>query len=415
MTAVLRDHEAERAVLGAVMLAPSALGRLLNEEGLRPEHFARLDHAAVLQAMAALHDRGERPDTLTLRAELQRSESVAPDQVAVLVDDLAGHTPDSSSWRSYARQVMDLAHRRQLKLAAQMIGEAADTGDMDKLSDAEQLLTSPADVEPSTWAPREIAERMFARLDSPAPQTFRWPFSALDNWTGGGLRRKQIVLIGGWTSNGKSVLFDQVLERLAGQGLRVHSYINEMSEEERTDRTVARLSGVPFWRVHSRDLRPEDRVRVDGHLTQINVGMTECAGWTAAEIARHIRWNRWDACGVDIVHEIAHREERDLAEIAQTLRAAAKQTDCILVLCVHLNDNRVTQPQRPTPVLRDVRGSGMLVRGADVVLMVHRDDNEDGVPTLDGSIFAAKIRNGSPSAMKVRFDPDRMRFLPRAA
>jgi replicative DNA helicase len=119
--------------------------------------------------------------------------------------------------------------------------------------------------------------------------------------------------------------------------------------------------------------------------------------------------------GVDILHEIAHREERDLAEIAQVLRATAKSVSCALITCVHLNDNRVTTPRRPVPVLRDVRGSGMLVRGADVVLLIHRDDDEDGVPTPQGTLFAAKIRNGQPNAMGVVFQPNHMRFVPRVA
>ena len=49
------------------------------------------------------------------------------------------------------------------------------------------------------------------------PEMFNWPFSRMDTWTGGGLRRKQIVLIGGWTSNGRSVLYDQILEGLAAK------------------------------------------------------------------------------------------------------------------------------------------------------------------------------------------------------
>ena len=223
----------------------------------------------------------------------------------------------------------------------------------------------------------------------------------------------QLFLAGeNYIATHNSVLYDQILERLGEAGLRVHSYINEMSKRERMDRTVARLSGVPFEKVYTRRLDAKEEVAVRGCLTRVQFGITECAGWTAPEIARHIRWNRWDVAGVDIVHEIAHREERDLAEIAQVLRAAAKQADCILVACVHLNDNRVTAPQRPIPVMRDVRGSGMLVRGADIVLLVHRDDDENGIPQPEGAIFAAKIRNGQPAAMGVMFDPSRMRFLP---
>jgi replicative DNA helicase len=409
MTELLRDFDTEKALLGGLALAPGFAPKLLAEESLREEHFSQTGHAEAFRVLVEMADRGEHPDELTLAAAIENTTVPNP---RAFVADMFAALPDLGSMRGYARRIRDLHHRRQMKLASALISQAADLGDMTKLAEAEGLLTAPVDAEASTWTPEQLRERFADRLDAPAPERYSWPFQAMDRWTGGGLRRKQVVLIGGWTSNGKSVLYDQILERLSEQGLRCHSYINEMSEEERMDRAMARLSGVPFERIYARDLTPEQDVQVRLALPRMSVGMTECAGWTAEEIARHIRWNRWDVAGVDIVHEIEHHDERELAEVARVLRTTAKSVGCILVACVHLNDQRVTSPQRPVPVLRDVRGTGMLTRGADVVLFIHREDDEDGVPAPDGVLFAAKIRNGQPATMRVRFQPDRMRFLP---
>lgn len=410
MTTVLRDPDSERALLSTLMLSPQLLVGVLTDERLRPEHFSSSTYGAALEAMVALSDRGEHPDVLTLAAELER---LGVDDGRLLAERLAGFPAEPGSHRGYARRIRDLHRRRELKLAAALIDQAADLGDPDKLAEGERVLTTPDESEPSTWSGGQLAERYAKRLQSSAPEAFPLPFEKLNRWMGGGLRRKQIVLIGGYSSHGKSVLFDQFLDHLAGQGLRVHSYINEMSEEERVDRAVARISGVPFSAVYARRMTPDQHATVLKSLTRIRVGLTECAGWTAHEIARHIRWNHWDVAGVDIVHEIAHREERDLAEIAQVLRSAAKQAGCVLVACVHLNDQRVTSSKRPVPVLRDIRGSGMLHRGADHVLFVHRDDDEDGMPQNTGVLVAPKIRNGQPNAMGVVFDGERMRFVPR--
>jgi replicative DNA helicase len=54
----------------------------------------------------------------------------------------------------------------------------------------------------------------------------------------------------------------------------------------------------------------------------------------------------------------------------------------------------------------------MLVRGADVVLLVHREDDADGVPQDSAMLLASKIRNGQPSAMGMVFQPEKMRFMP---
>jgi replicative DNA helicase len=208
------------------------------------------------------------------------------------------------------------------------------------------------------------------------------------------------------------VLFDQIMQRLAEAGLNCHSYINEMSESERVDRSMARISGVEFERIYARNLDAQEESHLRKMAGRLRVGLTECAGWTAPEIARHIRWNRWDVAGLDILHEIPHKDERDLAEIAQVLRSTAKSVGCALIAAVHLNDNRVTTPQHPRPVLRDVRGSGMLIRGADVVLFVHRDEDGDGTPKAAGMLSAAKVRNGKPASMGVVFQPHHMQFVP---
>ena len=57
----------------------------------------------------------------------------------------------------------------------------------------------------------------------------------------------------------------------------------------------------------------------------------------------------------------------------------------------------------------------MLVRGADIVLMVHRDDDADGVPQPDGVLLAPKIRNGQPNVMGVVFEAAQMRFVPKVS
>jgi len=408
MTA-LANTDLERDLLAALMLTPAALTGLL-VDGLRSEHFAGRVNAATFEAMVALTDRGADVDPLALAGELDGDARV--EDPRAFISHIAVPPMDAILPSTYARHLRDLHRRRRWQQAARLLNDAAETDSAEKLEEAERLLTRPEDGEQSTWTAEELRKRYRARLTDPAPKAWSWPFSEMNRWTGGGIRRQQMILIGGWTAHGKSILHDQILERLALQGLRVHNYINEMSEAERMDRTMARLSGVPFESIYARKLNDRDRDQLLGdHLGRVRVGITECAGWTAGEIARHIRWNRWDVAGVDIVHEIAHRDERDLAEIAQTLRSTAKSVGCALVACVHLNDNRVTAPQRPVPVLRDVRGSGMLVRGADVVLLVHRQDDEDGIPTDDGVLLAPKIRNGSPAAMKVRFESSSMRFV----
>ena len=58
--------EAEKSVLGAVLLDERHLYALLVEEHLRPDHFYREQHGAVFAAMIELHETDHKIDPLTV-------------------------------------------------------------------------------------------------------------------------------------------------------------------------------------------------------------------------------------------------------------------------------------------------------------------------------------------------------------
>ena len=64
--------EAEKSVLGAVLLDERHLYALVADEQLRPEHFYREQHELVFAAMLKLHDRASRIDQLTVAEALRR-------------------------------------------------------------------------------------------------------------------------------------------------------------------------------------------------------------------------------------------------------------------------------------------------------------------------------------------------------
>src|ERR1022692_1675678 len=88
--------EAEKSVLGAVLLDERHLHSLLVEEQLRPEHFYREQHGAVFAAMLELYEGGG-PAT---------------------IDELAGWVPAAGHAREYGRIVHDNAKLRALLTAS---------------------------------------------------------------------------------------------------------------------------------------------------------------------------------------------------------------------------------------------------------------------------------------------------------
>jgi hypothetical protein len=121
--------EAERAVLGAVLVENSAYA--VAAEILTDATFFRVAHGQVWRAIAALIARREAPDLVTVSAELDRvghlTDAGGPAYVASLVDGVAR----STNVEHYARIVRDHAARRALIAEGQRLitrgYEATDT------------------------------------------------------------------------------------------------------------------------------------------------------------------------------------------------------------------------------------------------------------------------------------------------
>ena len=90
--------EAERAVLGCILIEPSVLPRAI--ELVQPEDFYKEGHRKIFGAMLRLFERSEPADTLTVAEELRRAEALvapldwwAPWQDAAPAQDVGGKRP----------------------------------------------------------------------------------------------------------------------------------------------------------------------------------------------------------------------------------------------------------------------------------------------------------------------------------
>ena len=397
-------EDEERAVLAAVLLAPRMLDPILSRVRLESSHFYDRRLGKIFSAMVELSARDEPIDQITVAAELNRSGS---DSLDAMLLDLASAAPNASSASAYAERIVEIAALRSKREAALAILDAISAEDASGIADAEARLTvSRSNRE--VLSASQVADRVFEYLSGGAAEGFPLPWEALTRATGG-LKPGTVTLIGGWSSHGKSVLIDQILDTAAKRS-KVHLFINEMTVEQRALRWIARNTNAPYSQIANG--------KIDGYETEVanalggfTYGITDAAGWTETDIASEIVRGGWDVVGVDILHLIEHAEERDLARISRALNLAAKRSGAAIVATVHLNEKRIIAARRPPPTLGDIRGSGMLKNDADNVLMVFREQDEEGVEVLpDGRVYVAKARNGALRTVPVSLNSKRMRF-----
>src|SRR5438105_11086314 len=106
--------EAEKSVLGAVLLDERHLYALVVEEHLRPAHFYREQHGAVFAAMLELHESDRKIDHLTVAETLRQHGKLDEVGGAEVIDELAGWVPAAGHAREYGRIVRDNAQLRDL-------------------------------------------------------------------------------------------------------------------------------------------------------------------------------------------------------------------------------------------------------------------------------------------------------------
>jgi replicative DNA helicase len=401
------DHEA--AVLGAILSSSVVLPYVRVEEGLRPGHFYRERYAAIYSAALGLAEAGEPVDLLTVAAELQRRGAGVPEAE---LDLLTAAPPSVGNIRAYARRVVELARLRQKAQGAYAILEGVAHEDRDRIAEGEAGLVVEH-TSNATSTPEELGVALLERHKPGARvEAFPFPFDLLNYYTAGGMRPGGVTLVGGWSSHGKSVFLDQILEGVAKRA-RVHLYINEMTREERVDRYAARAAGLDLSRLLMGRVRDDEYKALFEAAKSVPYGITDAAelGGDVSEVVHHIRANSFQVVGVDILHLFDHDEERDLARISRALNRVAKAAKCHVVATVHLNEKRVIGATRPPPTLGDIRGSGMLKNDADNVAFVFREQVEDGTELLDeGRVYFAKVRQGVLGGVPVIFNGRRARF-----
>src|SRR5438477_11831382 len=135
------DLEAEQAVLGGILIDPDAI--TLVRDLLAPEDFYAEKHTQLYRAAAALADRGDPIDAVTLRDQLERGPGVGRAGGLDYIAELTLTVPSAASVKHYAEIVVAHALRRRLiqaggelsRLGFDMAGTAQDA-----LDNAEQTV-----------------------------------------------------------------------------------------------------------------------------------------------------------------------------------------------------------------------------------------------------------------------------------
>jgi replicative DNA helicase len=435
-----QNLEAERSVLGGMELSRDALEDVLVDVKLKARDFYRPAHQMIFRAVCDMYTRGEPVDPVLLADELTKRGQLAKVGGASYLHDLIQQVPTAAHAQHYAEIVKERAVRRRMTEAGIRITQLgyAD-GDLDDAVNAAgaeifQLTDTHAVgdyalvgnfLEDDIDAIEETARQKGALTGLPTG------FTDLDALLGG-FQPEQFIVLAGRPSMGKSTLAMDFTRACAIQHrLPVGFFSLEMGRREINYRLLSAQAKVALHHIRTGQMTEDDWTRIGRHHdavknapihldTSPNQTFTDIRAKARRMVQRHgVRMIVIDYIQLMKAGTAGSRREenrqQEVADISRSLKLLAKELSLPVIGLSQLNRSPEQRTDKK-PMLSDLRESGAIEQDADLVILLHREDqyNKDTVRAGEADLIVAKHRNGPTATLTVASQLHYSRFVDMA-
>jgi replicative DNA helicase len=254
------------------------------------------------------------------------------------------------------------------------------------------------------------------------PDTVPTGFPSVDRLLGGGLRRRDLVVLGGDIGSGKSALALGIALRVAQQGLGVGFLSGEMDEERLMERALAIEGRVAIDDLRTAKVNDQARAGIGAAAVRLRDLPLVLRPLAAADLDTALeRLDPHRQLGLVIVDYLqlappprgtsAGVQDEEMAAILRRLKAFALERE-VVVLAVAQLPHFSPERANPRPSLDDFGHLGAVKQHADVVLGIYREDMYRPGYGVDGAteLLVAKNRNGPTGFVDLYFYRQWMRF-----
>lgn len=427
--------EAERSLLGALMIDKSAILRVV--DFLEARDFYKGVHQEIYQAMVDLFTKGEPIDLLSVSSRLKDKGQLEAIGGNSYLTELINSVPTAAHTLNYAKIVQRKRILRDLIDASYEIGILGynETEDIEILLDkAEKRIFSIAQKSLSQdFVPvKATLEEAFERIDrlskrKGGPRGIPTGFLGLDNLLSG-LQKSDLVILASRPTMGKSALALDFARNVAvNEGIPVGIFSLEMSKDQVVDRLISAQANVDLWKLRTGRLSSEgannDFSQIQqalGTLSEAPIYIDDAATSNILQMrAMARRLQAAKGLGLVIVDYIQLIDPRNpavtsvqqMTEISRSLKALARELNTP-VLAISQLSRAVEQRSPQIPRLSDLRESGSIEQDSDVVMFIYREDRyrSETLKKNIADIIVAKHRNGPVGKVELYFDERRVTF-----
>lgn len=423
------SEEAERYILGCMMLDPSIVDQVLTE--ITSNDFHVRANKNVMIAIETLVKNSEVVDQLTVYNELQRANTLEATGGIDYLYSLLDSVPSIANIEVYLNILHEKSLERKLLEVVNKIGADILKGD-DHINDLivksekqimdvinGQRVSDFKRIDLLTDSVIEIIEENknkegnLVGLDTGYPD--------LNNLTSG-FKKNELIILAARPSIGKSTLALNFAANACKNKKHVALFSLEMGHDQLIMRLLSTYSGLPLNKIVSGKINDEEmrllmqaRTTINKFPLYIDQSSTTNLRDIKAKCLKLKKEGHLDFIIIDYLQLLSSGENlknrvEEVSKISRGLKEMARTFE-IPVLALSQLSRGLEQREDKRPVLADLRESGSIEQDADIVMFLHRDtpkkqegeDTTKVVKSAKTELIIAKNRQGATGSCDLIF------------
>jgi replicative DNA helicase len=432
-----QNEEAERAVLGAILLNDKVL--LEVSDFLGKDDFYKVAHQQLFDAIIQFRqESAEALDLITLSSYLKKRDLVDRCGGISYISTLTSDVPTTTNATYYAKILKALSQRRKLLTFSSKIKDAAydESQDIQKVIDEGEQdlshLSNEAAGSDNYYNIKDLVTKTISEIEerstSGVKSGFDSGYGSLDSITGG-FKKQELIIVGARPSIGKTAFALSVtLNMIVKKKYRVGFFSLEMSAASLMERLITGQSHVDFSHIRKATLKNSEMnaiIDASGALYDAELFIQDTPNMKLMELRAQARRMKIehdiqvifiDYIGlIDAQADARIPRHEQISIISRSLKQLARELDLPVVCLCQVG----RQADGVEPKLSDLRDSGSIEQDADVVILLHRDVGKNRTDDeaeraknniQETKIIMAKNRNGETGVFSLAFVSNIVRF-----
>jgi replicative DNA helicase len=417
------DPAAEAAVLGAVLVDPTAFNEVVDI--ISADDFYSDPNKVVWSGIVSVVDAGQSADLVTVTNYLRSKNLIGRVGGATAISQMVDYLPDVANIKSYARIVQEHGMTRRL---SKIIAVAGGCDDPNKAID---MLQSGIDglyegsAEASTCSIGDVADEVAKRAAGLSRgdikiRGIRSGFEGLDRYINT-LHPGRLIYLAARPAAGKTTLACNIAMNLATFGGTALFVSLEMTRQELTEKMIATYAGVDSRSFQSGMFNmsgiPTDIELIDDAariFKDRKIIIDDRAAMNSSQLRALVRRTQaTHGCDLVVIDYLqlmsgpGKTQNEIYGNISKSLKRLSKELSVSVVALSQLSRAPVSDGRASRPRLTDLRDSGQLEQDADQVIFLVRDTEK--TPRV-AQLQLAKNRHGPIGDAPLRFNPNISKF-----